>query len=381
MVGDHARQRNTFRVDLPRHVRVPLLLLLVLALGAGLVVVGVTWVVPLFAPTYKTQFLVDAALGDGGADEVASVSEALATVVGNSGDDDSQSLRTFGGECGAEGNTAQLVGFGTGNHQDITAAARSVRRGGRATLQRGIVEAVADFSGPFSLKATQVSRIIVVTRHAADACDPDEEFVRAQIRDRVTSAGLGIEFRFIGHRIEQEDRPDLAELTSELKAPQPTYTRSQEELNAALHWFATAEPVLRSSQSVLDVLNPTVDRLDAATEATEATEATVDGRFDLAGTALAEARSADVDDAIEDLESRGRSPDAARPLDHAVRLRDLRGRVLDAADGLFAVARSGQDPKAAQDEYRRAAEDYNREARTMTDELARLRAKGPGGAG
>jgi hypothetical protein len=374
LIGDHSRQRNIFRLDLPRGVRVLLLVVLVSALVAGAGVVVVNWVIPMFAPTYKTQFLIDAAVGEDGAGDLASVSDALAAVVGNSGEQDSLALRSFGGECGTDGNTTQLVDFGTGNRQDITEAASSVRRDGRATLQRGIVEAVEDFSAPLSLDATRVNRIIVVTRHANDACDPDAEFVRAQIRDRVASAGLSIEFRFIGYRIPAENHPPLTELTSELNAPRPTFASSPEDLQAALHWFATVEPVLRSSQSVVDVLNPTVDRLNAATESIK------DGRFDLAQAALDEAEAAVVDVEIEDLADRGRSPEGVRPRELAIRLRALQEKVLLAAEELLTAARSGEDLRSVLATYKGAADEYNREARNMTDELARLRAQGPGGS-
>ncbi|MET9230432.1 hypothetical protein [Lentzea sp. NPDC003310] len=291
IVGDNARQWNTFW-ELPKSVRRLLIVLLtgVLVVGTGVVVVR--WVVPAFAPVYKTTFLIDAAGGD-----LASVTGALTTIVGNSGERDSQSLRSFGGECGSEENTTQLVGFGTGNGREIAEAARSVRQTGEATLQRGIVEAVADFSTPLSLKAKQVNRIIVVTRHGEDACDPDAEFVQAQIRDRVAAAGLSLEFRFIGYQVGDE-RAELTRLATRLQQQAPAFTDSPEELRRVLEWFTTTEPVLRSSQSVVTVLNPTVDKLNSATKSVE------DGRFDLAESALAQARAAVVDLQIEDLDGR-----------------------------------------------------------------------------
>ncbi|USX51959.1 VWA domain-containing protein [Lentzea sp. HUAS12] len=365
VVGDNARQWNTFW-ELPKSVRRLLIVLLagVLVVSTGFVVVR--WIVPIFAPVYKTTFLIDAAAGD-----LASVTGALTTVVGNSGERDSQSLRSFGGECGSDDNTTQLVGFGTGNRQEIADAARSVRQGTKATLQRGIVEAVGDFTTPLSLKAKQVNRIIVVTRHGRDACDPDDEFVQAQIRDRVAAAGLSIEFRFIGYQV--SDDGELTRLAAQLEQQSPAFTDSPEELRRVLAWFTTIEPVLRSSQSVVNVLNPTVDKLNSATKSVE------DGRFDLAEPALAQARAAVVDLQIEDLDGRTGTPDAVRLRDMSVRLRALQGEVVAGAEALLGEARSGRNPAGPLDVYTRAAAAYNAEAKKMTEALTSLRAQAPGG--
>lgn len=367
IVGDNARQWNTFW-EWPKNVRRLFIVLLVSILVAGGVYVAIRWVVPMFAPSYKTTFLIDAAEGD-----LASVTNALTTVVGNSGEHDSQSLRSFGGECGTDENTTQLVGFGTGNRQKIADAARSVRQGTKATLQRGIVEAVNDFASWRSLDAKQVNRIIVVTRHGKDACDPDDEFVQAQIRERVATAGLTIEFRFIGYQVVRDDGDRLTELATQLKTQEPTFTDSPEELQRALHWFTTIEPVLRSSQSVVNVLNPTVDKLNSATEALKS------GRFDLADSALAEARRAVVDIEIKDLDGRTSSAEAVQLRDRAVRLKTLQAAVIAAADKLTDEARSGRNLTEPLAVYTRAANAYNDEARLMTEELTELRAKGPGG--
>jgi hypothetical protein len=366
VVGDNARQWNTFW-EWPKSVRRLFIVLLVCVLVAGGVFAAIRWVVPMFAPSYRTTFLIDAAEGD-----LASVTNALTTVIGNSGEHDSQSLRSFGGECGTDDNTTQLVGFGTGNRQEIADAARAVRQGAKATLQRGIVEAVNDFTSWRSLEAKQVNRIIVVTRHGKDACDPDDEFVRAQIRDRVATAGLTIEFRFIGYQV-RDDGDRLTELATQLKTQEPTFTNSPDELKRVLAWFTTIEPVLRSSQSVVNVLNPTVDKLNSATEALQ------DGRIDLADNALAEARRAVVEVEIKDLDGRTSSADAVRLRDLAVRLKTLQEAVIAAADELVDQARSGRNLTEPLAVYTKAAEAYNAEARVMTDELTALRAKGPGG--
>ncbi|GAB2806327.1 VWA domain-containing protein [Lentzea nigeriaca] len=345
-----------------------LIILLVVVLVAAGVFVGFRWVRPMFAPVYKTTFLIDSAAGD-----LTSVTDALTTVVGNSGERDSQSLRSFGGECGTDDNTRQLVDFGTGNRKEIAEAARTVRPGTKATLQRGIVEAVGDFTSGWSQNAKQVNRIIVVTRHGKDACDPDDEFVQTQIRDRVAAAGLTIEFRFIGYQVDRDDHDRLTKLTTQLKAQEPTFTESPDALKSVLDWYTTIEPVLRSSQSVVNVLNPTVEKLNTATAALK------DGRFDLAENAVTAARNAVVDVEIKDLDGRTSSTHAILLRDMAVSLRTLQAAVIEAAGTLLDAARSGRNLTEPLAVYSKAAEAYNAKAQEMTGELSSLRSKGPGG--
>lgn len=349
--------------DRRRFLRPVLLLALALVLIAG----GLVAYRVVSAPAYKTSFLLDAADGD-----LASVVGALSTVVGNSGEQDSQSLRVFGGECGVEDNTEQRVPFETGNREEIIEAARTVRQGAKATLQRGIIEAVNDFGTWLAPEAEQVNRIIVITRHGRDGCDTDDEFVQKEIRERVESAGLRLEFRFVGYQV--ADAEPLRELTTELGTQDPALTESPEELERVLRWFTTTEPVLRSSQSVVNVLNPTVENLNATTGAIK------EGRFDLAGSALAEARSAVVDIQIADLDGRTRSPEAVLLRDLAVRLRSLQTGVVKAADVLLDSARSGRNLAEPLAVYTTAAQSYNDVARTMTEKLTELRKQGPGGS-
>jgi hypothetical protein len=121
------------------------------------------------------------------------------------------------------------------------------------------------------------------------------------------------------------------------------------------------------------VLNPTVDKLNSATAALK------DGRFDLAESALSEARNAVVDIEIKDLDGRTGSADAVRLRDMAVRLRTLQAAVIKAADALLDQARSGRNLTEPLAVYTKAANAYNAEAREMTDALTSLRANGPGG--
>ncbi|MDG4789175.1 VWA domain-containing protein [Micromonospora sp. WMMD1102] len=372
LIGDHGRQRNVFRVNLPRSVRIALLstLALVVLVGAG--VLTVTWVLPQFAPTYKTEFLIDTTAA-GTAEGVATIADSLRKVVDNSGDSDALALRRFGGECGAQDNTSQLVGFGTGNRQEITDAVGNIGQGAQATLQRGIVEAVADFSKPFARRAKQVNRIIVVTRNGTDACDSDTAFVQQQISSRIRAAGLAIEFRMIGYQVRDDQQEQLTQLATGTGAPEPMFVDTPGQLDAALDWFTNIEPVLRNAKEIVDILNPAVEQVNSAVAAVGT------GRLDTAERTLDRARAAiaSTDTEFEDLQGRAKNATARDIHARASRLRAQQQRVVKSADDLVGTARSGTPLGPKHAAFERVATDYNNEVKAMNEALAALRAKAP----
>ena len=359
-------------VRLPRSVQVGVAGFLAAVLLAGAGWIFVTWVRPQYAPVYKTQFLIDAANSAEPNGEGA-IAGSLNAVVQNSGDRDALALRTFGGACGADDNTRQRVDFGLGNRQAISQAASTVRQGGQATLLRGIVEAVADFSSPFALKAKQVSRVIVVTRHSDDACDNDAEFVTTEIRDRVSASGLRIEFRFVGYGIPPAQRNGLERIAAASGASAPVFADTPPELQAGLDWFANVEPVLRDANEVVATLNPVVEQVNAAVTAI------TNGRLDVAGRSLDQVRPAALDAWLQDLHGRARVAAAQDIAARAARLRDLQQQVISAADDLLSAARSGAVLTERLAGFRRIADEYNAEVASMNQALAALRAKAPGG--
>lgn len=263
----------------------------------------------------------------------------LGTVLGNSGDSDALALRRFGGECGADGNTKLLVDFGTDNRQDIVRAARQAPVGGRATLLRGIVQAVDDFTTTFAIgagqRAKQVNRIVVVTRHGKDACDDDTDFVRREIGERIRAAGLDIEFRLIGYQVPEDQSEGLKSIAGAGSNPtEPVFANTQADLDAALEWSTNTEPVLRNATKIVDVLNPTVTRINTAVQ-----EIT-DGRLDEAGRNLDRAREPHIGTEFEDLGGRAKTPEGRDINDRAADLREQQETVLDTADRLLEAARS-----------------------------------------
>lgn len=311
--------------------------------------------------------------GGTASDGPEAIVNSLNTAVGNSGDRDALALRSFGGECGTENNTTQLVDFGTDNREEITQAVSGVREGSKATLLRGIIQAVEDFSKPFALGAKQVNRIIVVTRHGTDACDDDTAFVEKEIRDRIAAAGLAIEFRLIGYQVPDDQRDRLNQIATGAGAPDPMFVNTPSDLDAALGWFTNIEPVLRNANEIIDILNPTVEQVNTAVKAI------IDSRLDVAEHTLDQARSAitDTDTEFEDLDGRTKTPAAQDIHSRASNLRTQQGRIVATAADLLSTARSGSPlgPKLAA--FEQVATDYNNEVNTMNEALAALRAEAP----
>ncbi|MCQ0019175.1 hypothetical protein [Actinomadura madurae] len=370
IVGDKAYQENNYRIDVPAALSALLVTLVAsaLAVGAGWLYLG--WFSPSFAPNYRTQFLVDAAESTGPA-ELAAVTSSLGKALENSGDGDALSLRRFGGECGESGNTARLADFGTGNRQAITASAARMRPGGEPTLVRGIVEAVEDFSRPLDAKARQVNRIIVVTRHGVDACEDDPAYVEKEIRERIGSAGLSLEFRLVGYQVPGAQRARLDRIAAAAKAPPPVHAKNASDLERTLDWYSNTEPVLKGAQAIVDSLNATVAQVNTAVQAI------VDGRLDVADGTLGRARrtAGGPDPRFDDLKGRAKGADARGVRDRAVSLREKRRRVVAAADDLLRTARSGAPLDARLARFQHIAADYNNEVNGMNRALAALRAK------
>ncbi|KUN58142.1 hypothetical protein AQJ46_43830 [Streptomyces canus] len=370
------RQRKVFvkyLVQLPRSIKVVLLLLLCVALIAGGGWIASRWILPEVAPTYRTQFLVDTARGTGPRG-LADVAASMRTTVGNSGDSDALSLRAFGGACGESDNTRRLTDFATGERPELVRAAEGLRAAGEPTLVRGIVEAVQDFSRPFDLAATQMNRVIVITRHGTDACDDDIAFVENEIRERIRAAGLRLEFRLIGYQVPKAQRERLRRIAAGARAPDPVLADTPQELQTAVDWYANDEPVMRGARKVIDALNPAAEQVDAAVRAIDG------GRFEAAEKHLGTARGADarVSSVLEDLAGRTKKATEADIHARAARLRDRQRRVIAAAGELLDAERSGAAGSSYhRAAYGRAADAYNTEVEALNMTLAKLRDAAP----
>ncbi|MEV5888646.1 hypothetical protein [Nonomuraea fuscirosea] len=220
-----------------RRATIAVLLVILLAVLAYLVYQAV--------PDHRTALLVDTSQSrvDFGA-----VAASVGSVARNIGDRDAVSLRRFGGECEAADNTAELVGSGTGRGEEIASAARGLSAAGKATLRSGVLAAIDDFSGLYPFRGLKRNRIVVVTSHGTDGCTGDQQAVLEAVRERVATAGLTLECRFVGFRVPDGQRDELQALAGACGAPQPRFVATPEELTVALRELVIpdlgrAEPV------------------------------------------------------------------------------------------------------------------------------------------
>jgi hypothetical protein len=294
------------------------------------------------------------------------------TVAQNSGDYDALAVRRFGGTCGDDDNTSQLMDFGTGNRSAIAQAVNQLGGGGTATLERGIVEAISDFAKPFSLKAKQVSRVIVITRHGRDACDQDAGFVEQDIHDRLAATGLKIDFRLVGYQVADDQREALTRLAHAADAPDPSFTSTPAELAGALNKIANVEPVVDDATKIVSILNP------AVTDVNDAVNATLGNHFDVADQKLAAANSAIAggDTEFQDLRGRANSPVFRSIYGLATDMRAQQGRIVQAASDLLAAARSGGALDSKLAVMKQVGATYNDQVRKMNDLLSGIKGSG-----
>ncbi|MDH2387227.1 hypothetical protein QCN29_00185 [Streptomyces sp. HNM0663] len=215
---------------------VPAVLLAVVA-AAGALILGRAG----SGAEHRVVFLVDASAvpsPDGGKGyDFADISGAVAASALNAADDDALSLRRFGGTCDASDNTAQLVPAATENGRPIVDAARGLEPTGRATLHSGILAAVDDLAESDAAH----NRIIVITAHGADACTDNTTEFDKELRERLDSSGLRLDFRFVGHRVPTAEQRALTKTATASDAPRPVFTDTAEELTGALQEFVVPD--------------------------------------------------------------------------------------------------------------------------------------------
>ncbi|MDQ3764425.1 MAG: VWA domain-containing protein [Actinomycetota bacterium] len=194
-------------------------------------------------PEYRIAFVVDTSVStpaDAG-DDFNAIVDAVGSAAQNVGDGDALSLRRFGGACGDSGNTAQIVGSGTHNGQQVSDAVHTLTPGGDTTLQSGILAAIDDFSGFYPFRGKQSNRIIVVTSHGTDACASDQATFTKMIQDRVSAAGLQLDFRFVGYKVPIEQRDALIQAAAATGAPEPKFAQTAADLATILKQLTVPE--------------------------------------------------------------------------------------------------------------------------------------------
>ena len=217
---------------------------LIAVVTAVVVVAAASVYVMLQIPNYRTAFLVDTAATtvDEGADtDFKTITNAVGSAAQNTADSDALSPRRFGGACGNPSNTAQIVGSGTNHGQKISDALQTLTPGGTATLESGILATIDDFSGVYPFRGWKSNRIIVVTRHGTDACTSDQTELIKMIRNRIDTAGLQLDFRFIGYGVPIEQQNVLTQVAAAVGAPKPEFIQTAASLATTLKQLTIPE--------------------------------------------------------------------------------------------------------------------------------------------
>lgn len=185
------------------------------------------------APDHRTAFLVDTSLVENGR-QFRAIADAVGSAAQNSADGDSLSMRRFGGVCGDGGNTASVVGPGTGHAQRISTSAHALTPAGKPTLESGLLAAIDDFAGYYPLRGSKRNRVVVVTSHGVDACTADQAAVRAAVRKKAADSGVRVDFRFVGYKVPRKEQRPLARLAEAVDAARPGFVDTPGELAATL---------------------------------------------------------------------------------------------------------------------------------------------------
>jgi hypothetical protein len=174
-------------------------------------------------------------------------------------------LRAFGGACDEE--SERLVGFGTDNADRIRDALAGEQVRGESNLVIAVADATGDFADLERFPNDVGKRIIVVT--AGHTCGGD---ATSQIRERFRTIGrerrISLDFRFVGVGVPEEDRLELRDLARELRAPEPLFAETEDELDRALQQLAVTEPLLESISAVRELVDASVGQLNAFADST-----------------------------------------------------------------------------------------------------------------
>jgi hypothetical protein len=215
-------------------------IVLVLALIAG----GLLLYLP---PDHRTTFLIDASASE---IEFRDVADAVGAAARNTSSDDALALRRFGGACDQPDNTAEVVGVGTGQADEIDTAAHAIVPAGRATLLSGILAAIDDFDRGYPFRGDVSNRVVVVARNGVDACGKDANAIRAIIEEHTQRVGVRLNFRFIAHQLTEQQVSDLSVLASAVEAQPPKRTKTAGELITTVKELSVPEGLVAEEVSV-----------------------------------------------------------------------------------------------------------------------------------
>jgi hypothetical protein len=306
------------------------------------------------------EIVLDRSEGMGGGFEGGTKLQAAAESARNAldplADNDVLALRQFGGPCDGD-NTRMAVKPGQNNKRKIKDSLRSLAVGGQSTLVNAVIQATGDFDESERFKGVR-KRIVVVTG-SRDACSHRDPI--ASIRDRmerIKSAGIQLDFHFIGIGLGEAEREDVTRIADATGGVKPTFVDHRQDLDGALRKVLVVEPVVRDAQSVVTLLDAGVDHLNGVFAAIAKRD------YPAAETELNEARNetAKSDAALDELGKGSRKEQFKELYKTAAESRSIRNELLDLAGRMLSQAKANdvEGYNASELKFNQLSNDYNR---------------------
>ena len=166
-------------------------------------------------------------------------------------------LRTFGGECEQDDNTALDVSFATGNGKSIGEMLEGLSLYGNPTLASALRASIQDFDSP--TRFAGVSNRVVVVTGSRGYCDPREA---EAVYEQFTTKKIVPDIYFIAMDVPPSELDDLKRMAAASGA-RLYPVRTEDELDRAMEQIFEVIPVISGVQAITQILNDVVGHLNS----------------------------------------------------------------------------------------------------------------------
>lgn len=175
-------------------------------------------------------------------------------------DRDNLAFRQFGGPCSGD-NTQLAIKFDQNNVDQLRKLLQNVRAEGQASLAHAVIDASADFNDPERFKG--VSKRIIVITGGDDACVPNPiDAIRERLeRNKRAGFEIQLDYHFIGLGLTAPQQQNLAQI-AQSTGGKFVFVDHREDLDKALHQLLVVEPVVNDVNSLVQILNAGVARIN-----------------------------------------------------------------------------------------------------------------------
>lgn len=175
-------------------------------------------------------------------------------------DRDNLAFREFGGPCSGD-NTQLALKFDQNNVDQLRKLLQNTRAEGQASLAHAVIDASGDFNDPERFKG--VSKRIIVITGGDDACVPNPiDAIRERLeRNKRAGFEIQLDYHFIGLGLTPPQQQNLAQI-AQSTGGKFVFVDHREDLDKALHQLLVVEPVVNDVNSLVQILNAGVARIN-----------------------------------------------------------------------------------------------------------------------